>query len=653
MPTLLSYAASALTALVFVNTLAYPTKISFSRVQNVGDGVVITLERSSPPMAALEDVSAEELTASTQKESETKSERSLIAAPSSKPQRLASGVYGYYAEIGTRKVVSAEPLRISRSSFEIQKVVSEMKLEKSKSEVAATAPVPKPSIINVPQTNTVPARSFVQNQPEPQIQPQLPDAKQPEVDKKQTPGTDVSGEVELNGGMAFTGGPQKLTIQRFVNGQPAERGTIHLQRGTFEIRVAEKTGRLVAQMKNEKEEVLGEGFYSFEDAPPNIDDHIKIKVFAKSTGINGQAISAYSFSDQKIVVKGAKLKLDDLDTIVNSDDDGSFGFVGISGTSVALIRSVASEYLPSIQFVSGSQNNEILMYPKKMVDSLIDITEEKTKATDGLIWGKVSANGKPLSGVAVELAGANVDPIYFNAFYLPDKKLKETSANGLFAYLRVPPGLHQLRAMLAAKNIDGMVVPVASGHVSPVNLETPQALKQVKVAFRDFASKRRTFLGGILRMFGTEEIHDLKGEEIISMSPTRLLSFFDGIVKNFYPGRILTAGKREEIEIPMLEPGWLQEKINQGGQKVDPNKGAILIQIDSPLESLNVNGKPVTVADKDVIEIDQKGVLLVNVTSGVNTILSKSAGKPDVDMNVVVSDPGTVSVVDLRIVSGQ
>lgn len=630
MPTILSHAASALTALVFVNTLAYPTKISFSRVQNMGDGVVITLERSSPPMAALEDISAEELTTSVPADQDIKKE-----------QRLVSGTRGYYATIGTRKVVSAEPLRISRYSVEIQNVVGEIKAEAVKPAIAT-----RKILVSVPQTLPAPAQSFVQPSP------QLPDSRPPADNRKSLPGTNVSGEVELNGGMAFTGGPQKLTIQRYVAGQAAEKGTIHLQRGTFEIHVAEKTGRLVAQMKNEKNEVLGEGFYSFEDAPPNIDDHIKIKVHAKATGINGQAISAYSFNDQKIVVTGAKLKLDDLDTIISSDEDGSFGFVGISGSSIALLRAVAPEYIPSIQFVSGSQDNEVLMYPKKMVDSLIDITEEKTKATDGLIWGKISSSGKPLSGVSVELAGIDVDPIYFNAFYLPDKKLKETGANGMFAYLRVPPGLHQLRATLPGKNIDGVVVPVASGHVSPIAFEVPQALKEVRVAFRDFGSKNQTLLSGLLRVFGTEEIHDIKNEEIISMSPARLLSFFDGVVKNFYPGRILTAGKREEIEIPMLEPNWLQEKINQGGYKVDPNRGAILIQIDSPLESLNVNGKPVTVTDKDVIEIEQKGILLVNVTSGVNTVLSKSAGKPDVDMNIVVSDPGTVSVVDLRVVSG-
>ncbi|OQW47794.1 MAG: hypothetical protein A4S09_14655 [Proteobacteria bacterium SG_bin7] len=630
MPTVLSHAASAVTALVFVNTLAYPTRISFSRVQNIGGGVVITLERSSPPMAALEDISAEELTAPVSEDKPTKDHHA-------QPERLVSGIRLYHSEIGTKKVVSAEPLRISRHSIEFQGVVSEFKQRSIDPVSAISVPLPTKTLA----------------QPQADSHPSLPVQKQQENGRKPIPGTNVSGEVDLNGGLAFTGGAQKLTIQRYVKGQAAEMGTIHLQRGTFEIRVAEKTGRLVAQMKNEKDEVLGEGFYSFEDSPPNIEEHIKIKVYAKSTGINGQAISAYSFSDQKIVVKGAKLKLDDLDTIVSSDEDGVFGFSGISGNSVALVRATATEYIPSIQFVSGSQNNEVLMYPKKMVDSLINITEEKTKATDGLIWGKVSANGKPLSGVTIELAGLDTDPIYFNALYLPDKKLKETGANGMFAYLRVPPGLHQLRATLSEKNVDGVVVPVASGYVSPVALEIPQILKEVKVGFRDFGAKPQTLLSGILRAFGTEEIHDIKGEEIISMSPTRLLSFFDGIVKNFYPGRVLTAGKREEIEIPMLEPNWLQEKINESGHKVDPNKGAILLQIDSPLESLNVNGKPMTVTDKDVIEVEQKGIILINVTSGVNTILSKSAGKPDADMNIVVSDPGTVSVIDLRVVSGQ
>lgn len=646
MPTLISnvatYAASMMTTAAFVNTLAYPTKISFSRVQNVELGAVISLEKTSPPMAALEDVSSEELTTAAVTKSETKKEI------------LVAGTKGFYQGYTVTRVFNTEALHVSRANPEIQRYIAA---------ATAVATPPIPTTVAIPSTRVgstpiAPAAptSVVGANPDTKVPvgPNVPENKvSPQDARPALPrGHNVSGEIELGGGMAFVGGGHTLTLKRYVLGHSVEEGAVHLQQGTFEIRVAEKKGRLVAQMQNEKKEVLGEGAYSFENSPQNIDDHIKIKLYAKSAGIAGQVISAYSYNDQKIVVTGAKLKLDDLDAMARSDEDGDYVFDGVSDRSVALMRSSAEGYIPSIQFVSGNQKNEVVLYPQKMVQSMVSLVEQEATALNGVIWGKVTADGKPVAGATIELAGVTTEPIYFNAAYIPDKRLKETSSNGFFAYLGIPPGLHQLRALRFGKSIDGTIVPVAGGHVSPIALEVPKNLTQVRVGFSDFVTPSPRWLSGVLKLFGAEETFNLKGDGFIPMAPHRLFSFFDGAVENFYPGRILSSATRDHIDLPMIAPTWLQDIVKEGGYKVSPNHGAILIQSDTPVESLSINGRQLELTDKDIIKVEGRGMLLVNVTSGVNTVVSKSAGKPDFDMNVVISDPGIVSVVDLRVVSG-
>ncbi len=631
-----SYCASVITVFTFVNTLAYPTKISFSRLQNVELSAVITLDRASLPMAALEDVTAEELAAPQKPVLENIKDEPLMA-----------GKRGYYQGYTVTRVLTSEPLHISRNNPEILAIA---KADTPKSNVVApiklNSPASTMSVAPVAVTIPTPAATVA---PPPAAERKTVEVKE---NKPAVPaGLMVSGEIELREGMAFVGGGQSITLKRYVNGNPVEEGTVYLQRGTFEIRVAEKAGRLVAQMQNEKKEVLGEGAFSFENAPPNIEDHIKISIYAKSAGIAGKVISAYSFSDRKIVVSGAKLKLDDLDAIMKSDEDGQFVFNGVSEKSVGILRSNAEGFLPSIQFVSGGLENEVTLYPKKMVDSMLGLTEESVGHLEGIVWGKVTSGGKPLAGATVELAGVSNEPIYFNSLYLPDKRLKQTSSNGIFAYLKIAPGLHQIRANHVGKVIDGTIVPVASGHISPLNLNIPETLTQVRVGLSDFSATAHRWLRGVLRVFGTEDEHDLDKDKAIALSPTRLLSFFDGVAANFYPGRILTAGKRDHIELPLLQPSWLKAKVDEGGFKVDPNRGAVVIQTDTPIESLSLNGREISVTDKDVIKIENKGLLLVNLTSGVNTLISKSAGRADIDLNVIVADPGTVSVVDLRVVS--
>ena len=74
-----------------------------------------------------------------------------------------------------------------------------------------------------------------------------------------------------------------------------------------------------------------------------------------------------------------------------------------------------------------------------------------------------------------------VGPIYFNDFRIPDKSLKNTSSNGLFAFIKVKPGLHIVMSQLDSRALPSVVVSSNSGAVSyaEINMKTLQLAGQV------------------------------------------------------------------------------------------------------------------------------------------------------------------------------
>ena len=78
------------------------------------------------------------------------------------------------------------------------------------------------------------------------------------------------------------------------------------------------------------------------------------------------------------------------------------------------------------------------IYRNSLVNALISDYKEEHEGY-GVIWGRViDENGQPISGAKIQLAGElATGPIYFNSSHLIDHSLKETKADGLFAFVKV------------------------------------------------------------------------------------------------------------------------------------------------------------------------------------------------------------------------
>lgn len=613
---------AAVAILGLLNTFALPSQISTAHINNVEIGAHISLERSSPPLAALEDISSPELT-----DPVVENESAV------QPVRILAESKVVFSDISSRaKVMLIEPQRLSKNSTEFKILLAAAAQVESKEHYSQTES-DRSNINNMQETQSTQARK------NPVIQTK---------DFKSDGGSEVSGLIEL-GNVAFVGGDQTLSIQRFEGRVAREPGSIDAQQGTFKIKVSERVGKLVAQLKDKSNKVVGEGFYNL--VPQAKDDKIKIKIFSKGPGLSGEVISAYSYNDKKFFIKGARLRLADIDRIIETDEQGRFAFEGIAARSVAIITADLTGYKPSIQFTKGEGQNQVVMYPQKMTEALLSFAKPYVKQISGLsergiIWGQVVSDGRPVSGATVELAGFNSKPIYFNS-YVPDLNKIETGSDGYFAYAGVPRGMHQLRGSFLNRVFDGVVVPVERDHISPVTLELSGEMVEKNIGMFDFSGGQRGWLSGALKVLGIEETKDVFGADKLAVAAQKAPIFLEATAPNFLSGKFLAEPGGKDAAVPMVPQRWLVELAKNSQKELDYTRSAALLVSENPIESISINGIAVEKNNQNIIEIEGRGIIILNLNVGVNTIVSKVAGIPDLIVNTVISDASTVTAIDL------
>ncbi len=632
--------------LLSFQVFAFPSAISVNRIQ-LESGTNINLDRTSPPMAALEDVSNEEDSSTVEDlQADVVHEKEIEVIKLSAGKRI---------DVVERPIatttVNIEGTQLSKNNPEVIALVASIKRETL---------APAASIQNVwnPLNGRVGSKGLPERNTGSDSSRAEPETKlKGEKPKKYS----YSGNVELSG-VAFIGGEQKLTIAHVKNGKVVTEGKIKIQEGQFFIDIDERKGQLVAQLKDNDNAVIGEGIYALEGSEQT--KNIKIKVLATTSGIRGQVISAYSYDGNKVPVKDAKVSLEDIDANLSSDEQGFFSLPEIGAKSVVMVRARAEGHWPTVALASAGKNLEVKLFPTRMMESFVELASAKATFKElknkGVIWGQVTASGKPIAGAKVELAGnENLSPIYFNSMLIPDRKFNVTSENGTFAYLGVEAGLYQIRASVAGKYIDGAILPADAGHVSPVDLSLASDVQEVEIKFADIFNLRKAF-GGVLKVLGIEDVYDVFESQKISLAKEKMLTHIEGHSSDYLSSRTVVGELAAQHSLMMVNKAWLNRALLASGKSWDEAKGAALIIADLPLETVLLNGKT-PVNESSSIYFDRNGgivnrnetsgsggLLTFNLSLGINTILTKEAGKSYFNSHVIIVDPTMVNIIDLR-----
>lgn len=131
-----------------------------------------------------------------------------------------------------------------------------------------------------------------------------------------------------------------------------------------------------------------------------------------------------------------------------SDSEGNFRIPSMPTSSEVLLSVKAPGYYPTQTIVPTFQTTgyvSLHLVPKSNVDTITNyFTKLPQQDSKAVILGRIfnPDSRVPQADAEVFLSGRNGRALYFNVF--PDKQLRQTSANGLFAFFNVEPAFRSV-----------------------------------------------------------------------------------------------------------------------------------------------------------------------------------------------------------------
>jgi hypothetical protein len=379
----------------------------------------------------------------------------------------------------------------------------------------------------------------------------------------------LSGSITFTGGMAFLGQQQQITVRQLVDDLTVAEGFANLNEAYYGLDVAALEGDILVEVRDRDGQVLGQGRVNLYDVAQKSSHLAKIQNLAVQirpvfNGVSGTAISAASYGKARYLVAGAKLFIGGLNReVIKNDKTGAYEDETLAPPSTFLVKSQHKNFWPSLALARSGEPFQMRLFPAGLVAALLELSLDKQQARDasqeGVIWGRVTFAGHPVTGAQVHLIGeSEKKPIYFTGF-LPDKSKTATSAKGEFAFTRLTEPESILRVSMNGKLFWPTVLPVARRHVSHADLEIEMSRTVEFKSYDAFTAEPRAT---IFRPLGaTEEFMVPEAGSLASKIDTvkglTLLEADSG--EPYTVLRVSVRAGQNEVHLPHLRADWLNK----------------------------------------------------------------------------------------------
>ena len=467
---------------------------------------------------------------------------------------------------------------------------------------------------------------------------------------------ELSGSLEMIGGLLFTGVDTHLSISRVVHGQVMDRGDISIQDGIYKLFASDLRGHIVVRLYNVHGKILGLGEFDLYQLPDRAKElsqidklHITVKPYKSK--LIAELVSGESFGDQIIPVEGR--------FIVNSAQveakkGTTFSDDSFLPHSSFIVHAEKEGHWPSLAVgVNGQGGGAMRIYSDSMVKALLDIQGRKGP----VIWGRVTKNGQPVHGAKVELAGEEVPPVYFNS-YIPDSQLNATKTDGLFAFVGVSPGLQSVRATMQGEYISTQIIPTQQNHVSYLDVKMGNR-RSAGVSIYDAQTHKP--LWADLHIYGTDESIRINEDEAIHFpgGPGVMMIEAESGGDYLY-SRYSVARSQKSIHVPMVRADWwdgmkkhVQQDLNRGvlvgyvSDKLGESEFHYETFIDIEYDKNNI----VYFKDQEFLEtgISGGGFILFNIPQGMHTVTVAPVGGDMVFTQISIVGTDAINVMPVSL----
>lgn len=476
----------------------------------------------------------------------------------------------------------------------------------------------------------------------------------------------ISGPLEITGGLAVTN-EHHIEIRRSDEGVLKELGKVNLVQGQYNIDVEDVTGSIIARLVDKNGRTLGEGSFRLNRVASVNHNQLqgpKIRI-EPHPDFGGIVTSAYNPKPEDAApaktlvtfVKGAKE--------VAPQKDGSVAMDNVTKGSTTVVRAAAPSHMQTASIVVSGQEFKTPLYPVSMIQAMQDIlSQQRQMSFDGaptIIWGKVSLDGKTLSGINVEVeSDQSLIPVYFNQFMLPDPSLKTTSENGLFAFVNVQPGFHSLLATRSDSFLGYQNVIVEEGSVAQGDIESTMKIESVPLRVYDaFAGDS---VGATVTMQSLSQEIQINGTTTVTLPNLRRFGLMrvEPEGADYVAARYVYNDSDEFLHAPMVRWSWLSAIKNY--LKIDDQPTAGVIVGFVPDEDFEVYLAAYdTFEARHIVYFDMQGrilqngkgiagggFILYNVPEDTHEVVVVGSRTQKIYSRVLPVDANTLSVLSFR-----
>lgn len=407
----------------------------------------------------------------------------------------------------------------------------------------------------------------------------------------------LNGLVELTKGLAVTD-RHKLKVSLAFASHEIEQATVDLSTGTYSIkRPQDDSGMLVAELVDPHGRLIGKGESHISEVLKDPTRRLYV------TPIFGALFGSLNDVYQK-PTPGADIRFTNTDVRTKSDKAGKYKFESVMADSQVILSTSKEGYWGSRLVAETASPLDINLFPNRMIEALHELVGVEVDINKGIIWGKVESGGRPTAGATVEMSDANsIGPIYFNQLMLPDKNLKQTSANGLFAYLKVYPGVHAIKTINMGREYPSRIVSVDSANVSSIRIESLSTAAGRILVYDALDGEP---LEASVRIAGTEkEAMTNEGQIGVRYYKGSDLMFVEADAgATHYVGRITVPRVANVFKMPMIRKAWLNELSGQARVSRHPSAGVVVGFVQG--EDFTI-GLPSHLVSAEVLYFDSMG----------------------------------------------
>lgn len=488
-------------------------------------------------------------------------------------------------------------------------------------------------------------------------------------DISRTSGRKISGPLEITGGLAVTN-EHYIEVRRTNEGVAREIGRVDLQKGTYNINVDETSGSIEARLVDKAGKILGEGSVRLARMDLNqlnvLGPKLKIEPHANFAGLvsNFYQNKADNSTPPKTIatlMKGAEE--------LSVGKDGHIAMEKMARGSSTVMRAAAPHFMQTAAVVFSGEEFSAPLFPVSMIQALREIVTNQRQALSSddslgaVVWGKVTQDGKPVSGIQVQMEGdeEGVQAIYFNQFMLPDPKLTATSKNGLYAFIDVEEGFQSLLATRGESIFGYQNVVAENGSVALGDIENTIKIESVPLrvfdAFNGSPQPARVTLQSI-----DHELDVAEGTSVLLLPQVNRM----GLIRvtpesnDYLPARYFYNDKDTYIHLPLVSWSWLAN-IKSYLKISDQTDSAIIVGF-TPGEDFEVYLAGYDNFDRhNVVYFDMQGrilqinhgiagggFILYNVPADTHEVVVVGAKSEKIYSKVLPVDPNSLSVLSFH-----